>query len=248
MQVPRSLLALGFMVHAAAAQVISPDGIGIGAFPAAGADGFMPLFNGHNLAGWTGLPGYWSVIDGSISGHENMENSKQTFLVFAGLQIKDFDLRLRYPFASFAGNSGIQFRSTLLDAEAFRVGGYQADFDADRAFDGSIYDEAGVAGGRSTMSNRGERTVWDTENKRQSEPLKQQVSDLKQIIRAGDWNDVAIVARGPHIVYSINGYVMTDLIDNSPWALRKGLLGLQLHQGFTMDVRFTDVRLKILNQ
>jgi len=45
------------------------------------ADGFITLFNGHDLAGWTWLADYWSVRDGSISGHQTKDTSKQTFLV-----------------------------------------------------------------------------------------------------------------------------------------------------------------------
>jgi len=212
------------------------------------ADGFITLFNGRDLAGWTGLTGYWSVRDGSISGHQTKDMSKQTFLVYSGLRVTDFELHLKCRFASPEGNSGIQFRSMVLEPETYRVGGYQADFDAESEYTGSIYDEAGVAGDRGTMSNRGEKTVWDAVNKRHNEPLGQSGPDLEKSIKRGEWNDVVLVADGNHIVYSINGHVMTDLIDNAPAALREGVLALQLHAGFTMDVRYKDVRIKVLHQ
>src|SRR5229473_2154171 len=177
------------------------------ALPAPDADGFITLFNGHELAGWEGLADYWSVKDGAISGHQTKEASKQTFLILSALTVRNFELHFRYRFASPEGNSGIQFRATVLDAHTYRVGGYQADFDAERQYDGTIYDEAGVAGDRGTMSNRGEKT------------------------------------RGNHITYSINGHIMTDLVDGSPAALQAGGLALQLHQGFTMDIRFKDLKI-----
>jgi 3-keto-disaccharide hydrolase len=80
--------------------------------------------------------------------------------------LRDFELRLKYKFVSPQGNSGIQFRSKILDQETYRVGGYQADIDATGAYDGSIYDEAGVVGGRGTSSNRGDKTTWNAENQR----------------------------------------------------------------------------------
>ena len=83
------------------------------------------------------------------------------------LQPADFELHFSYKFATPDGNSGVQFRSKVIDPKTDRVGGYQADFDAKGGYDGSIYDEAGVAGGRGTMSNRGEKTVWDADNKRE---------------------------------------------------------------------------------
>jgi hypothetical protein len=217
------------------------------ALPVPGADGFITLFNGRDLAGWEGLAGYWYVRDGAISGHQTNEASKQTFLILSALIVRDFELHFRYRFASPEGNSGIQFRSTVLDSDTFRVGGYQADFDAERLYAGTIYDEAGVAGDRGTMSNRGERTTWDSESRRHAEPLRQGGADLLAFIKVGDWNDAILVARGNHITYSINGHIMTDLVDGSPAALQAGRLALQLHQGFTMDIRFKDLRIKLLN-
>src|SRR5208337_3983807 len=122
--------------------------------------------------------------------------SKQTFLVFTGSMPNDFELHVKYKFVSPDGNSGIQFRSKVLDPKTFRVGGYQADFDAKGGFDGSIYDEAGVAGGRGTMSNRGEKTVWDTDNKRKNEKFGEGGDALKKLLKIGDWNDIVLVANG----------------------------------------------------
>ncbi len=216
--------------------------------PKPDADGFITIFNGKDLTGWEGLEDYWEVKDGVISGHETKDKSKQTFLVFKGCKVSDFELRLKYKFATPDGNSGIQFRSKVLDEKSFRVGGYQADFDAQAGYDGTIYDEAGVAGNRGTMSNRGEKTTWDADNKRSSEKLPESNADLKKAIKIGDWNDVVLIAKGNHVTYSINGHLMTDLTDDSPKALKEGVLAFQLHAGYTMDVQFKDVRIKILGE
>jgi len=220
---------------------------GPAALPAPDVDGFIMLFNGHDLAGWSGLADRWSVRDGTISGHQAKENSKQTFLIRENLTVSDFELRFSYRFASSEGNSGVQFRSTVLDSETYRVGGYQADLDAERQYAGTIYDEAGVAGDRGTMSNRGERTTWDSVNRRHIAPLDEGSANLLEFIKVGDWNDAVLVARGNHITYTINGHIMTALIDGSPAVLRTGRLALQLHEGFTMDIRFKDLKIKLLN-
>jgi Domain of Unknown Function (DUF1080) len=212
------------------------------------ADGFITLFNGKDLTGWEGLEDYWSVTDGVISGHETKDNSKQTFLVWKGGNVSDFELHIKYKFATPDGNSGIQFRSKIVDPKTFKVGGYQADFDAKAGYDGSIYDEAGIAGGRGTMSNRGEKTVWDADNKRHNEKLSEDNAELKKHIKIGDWNDVVLTAKGNHITYTINGHLTTDLTDNSPKALTEGVLALQLHAGYTMDIQFKDVRIKLLGE
>ncbi len=216
---------------------------GVAELPKPDADGFITIFNGKDLTGWQGLEEYWSVKDGVISGSETKDTSKQTFLVWTGGKPDDFELHLKYKFATPDGNSGIQFRSKILDEKTFRVGGYQADFDGKGDYDGSIYDEAGVAGGRATMSNRGEKTMWDAENKRHSEKLGD--ADLKKLIKFGDWNDVVLVAKGNHITYSINGQLMTDLTDDSPKALKDGVIALQLHAGFTMEIQFKDIKIKL---
>src|SRR6266853_1836558 len=214
-----ALIALCLADHPSRADQDLTPPIGPAALPKPDADGFITLFNGHDLAGWTGLEEYWSVRDGSISGHQTREMSKQTFLVFSALKVTDFELHLKYRFASPEGNSGIQFRSMVLDSTTYRVGGYQADFDAEVEYDGSIYDEAGVAGNRGTLSNRGDKTIWEAQYKRHIEPLGESSPDLKKSIKPGEWNDVRLVANGNHIVYSINGRVMTDLVDHSPAAL-----------------------------
>ncbi len=47
--------------------------------PKADAEGFVSLFNGKDLTGWSGLPDYWEVKDGVISGHETSNNQSRRF-------------------------------------------------------------------------------------------------------------------------------------------------------------------------
>jgi hypothetical protein len=239
-----ALVALGFATHA-----VSDDRPTSAAseLPSADAKGFRTIFNGKDLTGWEGLEDYWTVKDGVISGHETRDRSKQTFLVWTGAKVGDFELHCKYKFATPDGNSGIQFRSKVLDPKTFRVGGYQADCDAQAGYDGSIYDEAGVAGNRGTMSNRGDKTTWDGDNKRHNQKLPD-AADLKKFIHVGDWNDVVLTAKGHHMTYRINGHLMTDLTDDSPKAVKRGVLAFQLHAGFTMEVQFKDVRIKLLDE
>jgi len=242
---PRHSFALALMAVLTIACGLRAEDKPKAELPKPDADGFMTIFNGKDLTWWEGLPDYWEVKEGVISGHETKDKSKQTFLVFAA-PVSDFELHCKYKFATPDGNSGIQFRSKLLDPKSFKVGGYQADFDGKAGYDGSIYDEAGVAGGRGTMSNRGETTVWDADNKRKNEKMADDNAALKKFVNVGDWNDVVLIAKGNHITFSINGHVMTDLTDNSPKALKEGVLALQCHAGFTMDIQFKDIKIKMM--
>ena len=71
---------------------------------------------------------------------------------------------------------------------------------------------------------------------------------MKKLIKIGDWNEVVLVAKGNHIMYYINGQLMTDLTDDSPKALKDGVLAFQLHAGFTMEIQFKDVKIKMLDK
>jgi hypothetical protein len=219
------------------------------------AQGFITLFNGKDLTGWEGLEGYWSVKDGVIDGSETKEHSVQTDLLLSASkehpeQFVNFELRLKWRLLSQDGNSGVQFRSVINNPKTLHAGGYQADIDSGGHYTGSIYDESGIAGGRGTMSNRGEKTTWDSENHRHNEPLAESNAELRKFLHnTGDeWNDIDLIVNGHDFQYRINGHLMTELIDDSPKAVLKGgVIGLQMHAGFTMDIQFKDISIKFLN-
>jgi hypothetical protein len=216
------------------------------------ADGFISLFNGKDLSGWDGLPGYWSVKDGAIDGTETKANSKQTFLVLsaskeAPARFANFELRFTYRFVGKTGNSGIQFRSKMMIPESFRVGGYQFDMDTVRPYDGNIYDEGAQAGGRAIMATRGLKTTWSAENVRKDEPLAESVQALTAAVKPpGEWNAGVLVADGHHLTTNINGHLMTDVTDDSPKALKDGLIAIQLHMGYDMSIQVKDIKIKFL--
>ena len=218
------------------------------------SEGFVSLFDGKTLDGWEGLPGLWSVKDGAIDGSQKMMGSKQTDLHLVDSRehpekYKDFELHLKYRLLTPKGNSGVQFRSKIDDPKTLHVGGYQADIDDNGTFTGSIYDERGVAGNRGTMSKLGDKTVWDKDNKPHASPLGESLADLKKSLHFNgeEWNDIVLKVEGNHVVYSINGHVTTDLTDESPKAvLTGGVIAFQIHQGFTMEIQFKDIKIKFL--
>lgn len=199
-----------------------------------------------DLGLWNGLPNYWYEQDHILNGRQSAEAAKHTFLVYPYV-LHNFKFRVEYRFLSDRGNSGIQFRSKLIDPTAIRVGGYQADIDASGDFDGSIYDEAGAAGGRGAMSSRGNRTVWSATNEKH-ETAFADPKELGKSIHIHDWNELDLVVCDNFVRYSINGHVMTELVDNSPQALHDGILALQLHEGLEMHVQFKNGLLKLLGE
>ena len=69
-------------------------------------EGFQSLFDGQTLEGWEGNPKFWSVQDGAITGQTTADNPTKgnTFLVWRGGEVKNFELRLKYRIEG--GNSG----------------------------------------------------------------------------------------------------------------------------------------------
>lgn len=249
----RMMTALGVVMLSSAcllADEKSSSDNAAGATIAAAKDegGFKPLFDGKSLDNWEGDPKFWSVKDGAITGQTTKENPTQgnTFLVYKGGDVADFELRFEYKV--IGGNSGVQYRSKVLDPKTFRVGGYQGDFEAGKTFSGILYDEGGVAGGRGIMANRGERVTYGAgADDKKVEKLPMSSADLQAKIKPEDWNEYTIIAHGNHLTHKINGNTTAECVDGSDKAVKSGVLALQLHAGPPMQVQFRNIRMKKLD-
>jgi hypothetical protein len=97
------------------------------------------------------------------------------------------------------------------------------------------------------MANRGFKTTWDASNTRKEEPLAENADALKAFVHPpGQWNALILVADGHHITTNLNGHLMVDLYDDSPKALKDGLIAIQLHMGYDMSIQVKDIKLKFL--
>jgi len=210
------------------------------------APGVEVLFDGQTLTGWDGLPGYWSVEDAAITGTTYPEAplTHNTFLVWNGGEIADFELRFKYRI--FNGNSGVQYRSRVVDPAAFIVGGYQADMEAGQQYSGILYEERG----RGILGLRGQRTRVVEDNGRHRVDLSgtfAESADLQSKIKSEDWNEYMILARGNQLMHFINGRLMVEVVDAQPSkATSSGVLAFQIHTGPPMKVQFKDIHLRRL--
>jgi hypothetical protein len=204
------------------------------------------LFNGKDLEGWDGNPIHWSVEDGAIVGVNTKENPTKgnTFLIWKGGNLKDFDLTLECKIES--GNSGIQYRSFIKPGEhdGWRIGGYQADFESGDKYSGICYGEAF----RGILCMRGDRTTLSRD---QSGKLVKSVEKIGETTKLGlsikkkEWNTYRIVADGYRFEHYINGEKMCELIDEDEKERRaEGLLAFQVHAGPPMKVYFKNIVLK----
>ncbi len=210
--------------------------------------GFTSIFDGVSMKGWDGDPAFWRVADGVLRGQSTTENpvKQNTFLIWRGGSPADFELKVEYKISST--NSGIQFRSVQLPADAetgkWVMKGYQADIDADNQFTGQIYEERG----RGFLAMRGQATfIPDGAKPKVIGNLQQSADELKALIKVGDWNQVHLIARGGTIIQVLNGAV-TSLVVDEDLKNRQlgGLLGFQMHVGAPMTVEFRNVWLKPL--
>ena len=206
------------------------------------------LFNGKDLTGWKGLD-FWSVQDGSIVGQTTKEHPTKgnTFLVWQGGEVADFELTFKYRITDVNGksegfgNSGVQYRSKVVDEKGFVVAGYQADFECGKSYSGILYEEKG----RGILAQRGQKTVIKEGSKKPEVTGEVGKSaEIQAKIKPADWNEYRIVAQGGHLQHFINGVQTIDVTDETAVGAKKGILALQLHAGAPMKVEFKDLVLK----
>ena len=148
------------------------------------------------------------------------------------------------------GNSGVQYRSKVIDRAAFVVGGYQADLDTTGKYAGMLYEEKG----RGILMGPGEKiriTPASGEGKKKATVEKlgtpTAAADILAVYKLGEWNELTIIAKGNHVQHFLNGKLTADVTDDDPaLAPKSGTLALQLHQGAPMTIQFKNIRLKTL--
>lgn len=209
------------------------------------------LFNGKDLTGWDGNLAFWSVQEGVITGQTTAENptSGNTFLIWKDGTVADFELTLKYKTTpgdstKFA-NSGIQYRSQVVDAAKWIVSGYQADLEYGQTYSGILYEERG----RGILAQIGQKTKISQSN----DPAKPSIEvvgetgkpqEILAAIQPEGWNEYRIVAKGNHLQHFINGKLTAEVTDATAEGAKSGILALQLHQGAPMKVEFKDITLK----
>lgn len=210
-------------------------------------DGFVSLFNGNDLTGWSGDARLWSVEDGAIVGRTDNDAKKivkNSFLIY-DKPFSNFVLRFDFRITQ-GGNSGMQYRAWKLEDETpFRLGGYQGDFDGAATYSGIVYGEAF----RGILAERGTVSAIGDDHKPKAVERFASNDDLKKLVKIEDWNSYEIIADGFSFEHKINGVTMSKLTDDDTDTRRSdGLLGIQVHAGLPvpMEVRVKNIRIKEL--
>ncbi len=232
------------------------------AFAAAPA-GFTSLFDGKSLSGWDGNKAVWSVRDGALTGQTTAENGikANTFLVHTGSQPANFELRISFRLTAQnpdnRANSGVQYRSKVMDPATFVVGGYQADLDTPFRYTGMLYEEKG----RGILMTAGEKirigaTTEVPDAKKKDGKRKQTAVEklpgatptatIAAAYKLGEWNEMVITANGTQLRHTVNGVVTAEATETDPAIAKSGVIALQLHTGSPMTVQFKNIYLKAL--
>jgi hypothetical protein len=206
-------------------------------------NGWVALFNGRDLTGWVkNGQEKWIVEDGTILGestvgHYGYLTTEKTY--------SNFVLRLKFK-PETDGNSGVFTRSRIT-GDSPKTGpdivGEQVEVDPTRNT-GSIYE----SGGRG----------W----------IAMGTPECERAIKPRDWNDLEIREQGLHYVTRLNGVPCVDFTDASAAEglhyvtqsgglpavssgkrglnVTNGVIGLQLHTGGGVKIRFKDIYIKPL--
>ena len=194
-------------------------------------DGFVSLFNGSDLTGWSPKGGTctFEAKDGLLVG-TCVPGSNSTYLSTENAGFSDFifscDMKWKVDC-----NTGIMFRAQSKPGknDTETVFGPQAEmegFSKDRHWSGGIYGQS--CGGYFYP-------LWLKEHQ-----------EARAAAKEGEWNRVTISAKGNVVKTWINGVPAAHWVDDGTYA--KGFFGLQMHKGEKGKVLFRNIRVKELKK
>jgi 3-keto-disaccharide hydrolase len=216
-------------------------------------EGYVSIFDGRTLEGWDGNLKFWRVEDGAIVGESTPDRpSGNSYIVYRRLEATDFTAKFEIKVEG-TGGSGFQYRSRTglpwlanipANVTAFNgpvnlnwmMTGPQADFWPSRVYTGQFYSEntpmrilawrGQVVEGLGEKSKRLMGTIGD----RQA---------LGQIVKADDWNQYTVIARGGTFLHIINGQLMAVMVDDDPASSNNwsGLFGIEIEATTKVSVR-----------
>jgi hypothetical protein len=223
--------------------------------------GYVPLFDGVSLKGWDGNPKFWRVENGAIVGESTPENpSGNTYIAYRDVVAKDFTLKFEIKVEG-NGGSGLQYRSRTglpwlrpIPANvtanagpvnlAWMMTGPQADFWPSQIYTGQFYSENTPMG---IMAFRGQVVEGAGLGAKR---LMGKIGDrgaLGSLVKANDWNQYTVIARGGTFIHIVNGQLMAVMVDDDPDSSNNqpGIFGIEIEATTKVSVR--NIWLKKLN-
>ena len=177
---------------------------------------YISLFNHKDLTGWTIAGREKWYVEDGDLICESGPYEEYSYLM-SDSSFADFDLQLEFK-QEATGNSGVFFRSSI---EGVKISGWQAEVAPKGRHTGGIYESYG----------RG----W----------LIKPNASLDHILKEGEWNHYRIRAIGHEVTTWLNGIRMITLKDEKIGSAT-GQIGLQIHDGGGIKVRWRNIRIKEL--
>jgi Domain of Unknown Function (DUF1080) len=183
-----------------------------------------PIFDGKTFAGWEGDLKIFRIEEGAIVGGTLKEKIARNEFLCTTRPYSDFELRLKVKLLGGDGaNAGIQFRTARIPNH-HEVSGYQADMGT--GWWGALYDES----------------------RRKKVLLGPDQAKMKEVVKAGEWNDYVVRAEGDHITLSFNGVQTVDYKEMDPAIERSGLICVQIHGGPPSEAWYKDITITDLKK
>ena len=190
----------------------------------AAGQGRVAIFDGKTLNGWEGDTRIFRVESGAIVGGTLETKIARNEFLCTTKPYGDFELRLKVKLLGGDGaNAGIQFRTRRIPNH-HEVSGYQADMGT--GWWGALYDES-----------RRNKVLSGPEQAR-----------MKEVVKAGDWNDYVIRAEGNRIRLSLNGVQTVDYIEKDAGIDAAGLVCVQIHGGPPSEAWYKDISIEELTK
>jgi hypothetical protein len=192
--------------------------------PTTPKDGWVRLFMTNDDASqWEGLFKHWGYKDGTLVGSNLKDGLAFRTFLCSKKRYKDFELKFEVQLKGGAtANSGVNFRSEIIDRSKFNMSGPQADIGG--PYWGALSSEF-IPGKTSTAVKTAPAPV---------------LAKLKQ----DDFNEYYIKCVGKHVTIKLNGETTVDEV--VPWVPDEGLIGWQIHINKT-QVTFRNIELRDLS-
>ena len=148
------------------------------------AQGFRLLFDGSSTAGWRGYRSP-TMPAGWAAVEGALTRVSETSDIISIDEFENFELRLSWRIPP-GGNSGIMYHVTEEGAAAYTSGPEM-----------QVLDDSGHADGRNRLTSAGS-------------DYGLYAAPEGIVHRAGEWNDIRIIVRGPHVEHWMNGVKVVE--------------------------------------
>jgi hypothetical protein len=167
------------------------------------------LFNGKDLSGWDGAPGYWSVEDGMIKAANDTPVPSSTYL-FTKESYRNFRLLLEVKQTMSPRHSTMHSAVAVLGERITEK-------------DGNVH---GFRGPLLMFCH--DWGIWDANRRNRIEPPNHRGTLHVDAEKEGEWNLIEVVVIGDRIRFAANGTLVFDFTDK-PGMLIESPIALQLH-------------------